>query len=171
MLVRVYTCQSMCIQISFYAGRLNHLKVICRPFDQRINALWSHAVINSYAKSFSWNWFLFVWTTSKCIEMKRKIRIVTRLLVHDRYTLHTEAATNFNKIAFFEYRSLVQFYLFWAWDLFSSRLTDTFLFLNKNNTKQASQTHKVRAHYIIMKGQTSNQSKGFVILYQKMWIV
>lgn len=126
MLVRVYTCQSMCIQILFCAGCLNHLKIICRPFDQRINALWSHAVINSYAKSFSWNWFLFVWTTSKCIEMKRKIRIVTWLLVHDRYTLHTEAATNFNKIAFFEYRSLVQFYLFWAWDLFSSRLTDTF---------------------------------------------
>lgn len=63
------------------------------------------------------------------IEMhwnEEKIRIVTWLLVHDRYTLHTEAATNFNKIAFFEFRSLVQFYLFWAWDLFSSRLTDTF---------------------------------------------
>lgn len=73
----VYQCQSMCIQISFCAGRLNHLKIICRPFDQRINALWSHAVINSYAKSFAWNWFLFACTTSKCIEMKRKVRIVT----------------------------------------------------------------------------------------------
>lgn len=82
--------------------------------------------------------FLFVWTASKCIEMKRRVRILTWLLVHDRYALHTEAATNFNKIAFFEYRSLVQFYLFWALHLFSSRWTDTFVFPNKNETKQTS---------------------------------